>query len=40
MLSHEMFCLSDGRKQFLGLASRMCFKEAKKDCSYLEKSYI
>ena len=40
VLSHEMFCLSDGRKQFLGLASRMCFKEAKKDCSYLEKSYI
>ena len=40
MLSHEMFCLSDGRKQFLGHASRMCFKEAKEDCSYLEKSYI
>lgn len=40
VLSREMFCLGDGGKQFLGLASRMCFKEAKKDCSYLEKSYI
>lgn len=40
VLSREMFCLGDGGKQFLGLASRMYFKEAEGFIISQEELYL